>query len=125
MSGMNKNPLNKGVLMENGVGIVTVTPEMVEERANELAAIAGRIPPQASVVDFEHAKRELTGEPDTDVQAAILQSIPESLRWDPVPGSSPEVQAQANFVTLSNEDDGFTYAMDKFVLPIATSVSTP
>jgi hypothetical protein len=103
---MNKNPLNKGVLMENGVGIGTVTPEMVEERANELAAIAGRIPPQASVVDFEHAKRELTGEPDTDVQAAILQSIPESLRWDPVPGSSPEVQAQANFVTLSNEDDG-------------------
>jgi len=115
--------------MENGVGIGTVTPEMVEERANELAAIAGRIPPQASVVDFAHAlahaKRELTGEPDTDVQAAILQSIPESLRWDPVPGSSPEVQAQANFVTLSNEDDGFAYAMDKFVLPIATSVSTP
>ena len=83
MGRMNKNPLNKGVLMENGVGIGTVTPEMVEERANELAAIAGRIPPQASVVDLEQAKRELTGESDTDLQAAILQSIPESLRWDP------------------------------------------
>jgi Cof subfamily protein (haloacid dehalogenase superfamily) len=39
--------------------------------------------------------------------------------------ASPEVQAQANFVTLSNEEDGFAYAMDKFVLPMATSVSTP
>jgi hypothetical protein len=27
------------------------------------------------------------------------------------------VQAQANFVTLSNEEDGFAYAMGKFVLP--------
>ena len=39
--------------------------------------------------------------------------------------ASPEVQAQANFVTLSNEEDGFAYAMDKFVLPMTTSVSTP
>jgi Cof subfamily protein (haloacid dehalogenase superfamily) len=39
--------------------------------------------------------------------------------------ASAEVQAQANFVTLSNEEDGFAYAMDKFVLPAATSVSTP
>jgi Cof subfamily protein (haloacid dehalogenase superfamily) len=39
--------------------------------------------------------------------------------------ASAEVQAQANFVTLSNEEDGFACAMDKFVLPAATSVSTP
>jgi Cof subfamily protein (haloacid dehalogenase superfamily) len=39
--------------------------------------------------------------------------------------ASAEVQAQANFVTLSNEEDGFAYAMDKFVLPVAISVSTP
>jgi Cof subfamily protein (haloacid dehalogenase superfamily) len=39
--------------------------------------------------------------------------------------ASPEVQAQANFVTLNNEEDGFAYAMDKFVLPMATSVATP
>lgn len=39
--------------------------------------------------------------------------------------ASPEVQAQANFVTLSNEEDGFAYAMDKFVLPMAASVATP
>jgi Cof subfamily protein (haloacid dehalogenase superfamily) len=36
--------------------------------------------------------------------------------------ASAEVQAQANFVTLSNEEDGFAYAMDKFVLPSAASL---
>ncbi len=38
--------------------------------------------------------------------------------------ASPQVQAQANFVTLSNEEDGFAHAMEKFVLPRATSAST-
>ena len=85
---MNKNPLNKGILTENAIGIGTVTLEMVEERANELAAIAGRVPPQASTIDYEEARRELTGESNIDVQAALLESIPESERWDPVPGST-------------------------------------
>ena len=85
---MNKNPLNKGILTENASGIGTVTPEMVEARARELAAIAGRVPPQPSQVDYEQAKRELTGEPELDAQEAALESIPESERWDPVPGST-------------------------------------
>ena len=85
---MNKNPLNKGILTENGSGIGTVTPEMVEARARELAAIAGRVPPQPSKVDYEQAELELTGEPETDVQEAALELIPESERWDPVPGST-------------------------------------
>jgi Cof subfamily protein (haloacid dehalogenase superfamily) len=36
--------------------------------------------------------------------------------------ASPQVQAEANFVTLSNEEDGFAYAMEKFVLPTVTSI---
>ena len=39
---MNKNPLNKGILTENAVGIGTVTRGMVQERAVELAVINGR-----------------------------------------------------------------------------------
>ena len=39
---MRKNPLNKGIIMENAAGIGTVTSEMVEARARELAAINGR-----------------------------------------------------------------------------------
>src|SRR5450759_1840803 len=85
---MNKNPLNKGILTENAVGIGTVTPEMVEARARELAAIAGRVPPEPSEVDFEQAKRKLTGGAEMDLRQAALESIPESERWDPVPGST-------------------------------------
>lgn len=85
---MNKNPLNKGVLTENSIGIGTVTAEMVEARARELAIIAGRAPRQPSRIDYEQAKRELTGEPEMDVQEAALELIPESERWDPVPGST-------------------------------------
>jgi hypothetical protein len=40
-----------------------------------------------SKADLEEAKRELTGEPDTDPKEAALESAPESERWDPVPGS--------------------------------------
>jgi hypothetical protein len=50
---MEKNPLNKGVLTDNGSGIGTVTPDMVEVRASELATIAGRIPLEPSEKPWE------------------------------------------------------------------------
>ncbi len=53
---MKKNPLNKGILTENAIGIGTVTPQMVQARARELAVIAGRVPPQPSQVDYQQAK---------------------------------------------------------------------
>lgn len=84
---MNKNPLNKGVLTENASGIGTVTRDMVETRAKELATIAGRVPLEPSETDFEQAKRELTGEPEMHVQEAALESIAESEGWAPVPSS--------------------------------------
>ena len=39
---MRKNPVNKGIIMENAAGIGTVTSEMVEALARELATINGR-----------------------------------------------------------------------------------
>lgn len=85
---MGKNPLTKGVLTENFVGIGTVTRAMVHARASELAMIAGRTAQHVSQAEYEQAKRELTGESDIDRQEALLESIPESKRWDPVPGSA-------------------------------------
>ncbi|MBA3833310.1 MAG: hypothetical protein H0X34_15740 [Chthoniobacterales bacterium] len=85
---MNKNPLNKGILTENAVGIGTVTPEMLEARARELALIAGRVPVQPSEVDYEQARRELTGGTEIDEDVQILEALPESERWDLVPGSA-------------------------------------
>ena len=60
---------------------------MVQERAVELAVINGRSAQDASETDYEQAKRELTGGPELDAEETALESIPESERWDPVPGS--------------------------------------
>ena len=85
---MKTNPLKQGILTENSAGIGTVTRKMVRERAIELAVINGRAAREVSKSDWDQARRELTGEPDTDPKTAALESAPESERWDPVPGSA-------------------------------------
>ena len=99
---LDKNPLNKGVLTENFAGIGPVTRGMVHARAKELALIAGRPATKVSQLDHDQAMRGLTGEPDIDPQAAMLESIPESERWDPVPGSAGH---QAPESPSEDEDD--------------------
>jgi len=85
---MKKNPLNKGIIMENADGIGTVTPAMVEARARELAIIDGRDSSKPTEADYQQAKRELTGEGEIDSQEENLESVPESEGWDIVPGST-------------------------------------
>ena len=75
-------------MTENSAGIGTVTHKMVQERAVELAVINGRSAQDVSKADWEQAKQELTGDSDTDSNEAVLESAPESERWDPVPGST-------------------------------------
>ena len=97
---MNTNPLNKGVITENFVGIGSVTREMVQARAVELAIIDGRTAPDVSQADWDQAKRELTGEPEMERREAMLEAVPESERWNPVPGSTGHKAP-----TSSDEDD--------------------
>ena len=85
---MTQNPLSKGVLTENDTGVGLPTREMVQARSRELALIAGRVPPHVTQADYEQAKRELMGEPDIDRQEAMLESLPETNRSDPMPGST-------------------------------------
>jgi hypothetical protein len=85
---MNKNPLKDGVISENSTGVGTVTHKMVQARAAELAIIDGHLSHDATASHFAQAKRELTGVPDTDPNDSILESAPESERWDPLPGST-------------------------------------
>ena len=97
---MKQNPLTKGVLTENFTGIGTVTQEMVLKRARELALINGHSSDHVSKSEFEQAKRELTGGSDTDPKDAGLESVPESGRWDPVPGSTGQKAPES-----SDEDE--------------------
>lgn len=85
---MKANLLKEGALTENSVGIGTVTPKMVRERAIELSVINGRSAQEVSKTDLEQAESELTGLPDKVSNETILESAPESERWDPAPGSA-------------------------------------
>ena len=85
---MKTNPLKDGVISENSAAVGTVTRKMVQARAAELAIIDGHLSHDATESHFAQAKRELTGVPDTDPHDAILDSAPESERWDPLPGST-------------------------------------
>jgi len=92
---MKKNPLNKGIIMENADGIGTVTPAMVEARARELAVINGHGSSGPTKADYQQAKRELTGEEEIDPQEKNVEFGPESEGWDPVPGSSGRQAAES------------------------------
>ena len=85
---MKTNPLKEGAITENSAGLGTATRKMVRERAFELAAIDNRSPQEVSQSDWEQAKSELTGAPVQDAKEALLESAPESERWNPVPGST-------------------------------------
>jgi len=99
---MKPNPLTKGVLTTNAAGTGPVTREMVHARTRELALMAGRVATDVSQADYEQARRELTGESDVDRQDAILDALPETKRWDPVPGSEGR---QAPESPSEDEDD--------------------
>lgn len=53
-----------------------VTPDMVRSRTVELALSAGRSALEIRQLDYERAKRELTGEKDFDRQLAMLYAGP-------------------------------------------------
>ncbi len=89
-------------MTENSAGIGTVTRKMVRERAIELAVINGRSAQEVSKSDREQAKRELTGDPDPDPKEEVLESAPESERWDPVPGSTGH---KVSVASGDDEDD--------------------
>jgi hypothetical protein len=80
---------NLGIIAERLSGVGTVTREMVEQRAREIAVINGRSAQHYRQDDYTEAQRELTGsggsEDDTD-------GYPEdSSRWDGVPVVRVEV----------------------------------
>jgi hypothetical protein len=99
---MNTNPLKQGALTENSEGLGTVTRRMARVRAMELAFIDGRSAHEVSKSDWDQARRELTGRPDEDPKQTVLESAPETERWDPVPGSAGQ---KAQVSSSEDEDD--------------------
>ena len=62
------------VLREMSTTVGPVSRERVHARTQQLALLAGRLPPQVSQTDYEQAKREITGETEPDRQNAALDA---------------------------------------------------
>ena len=56
----------------NSAGPCSAARSLLHARARELASVAGRASPDVTQRDYERAKREVTGETDTDRQDARL-----------------------------------------------------
>lgn len=97
---MNENPLSKGMIEESSLGIGEISQEMVDDRAEELALIAGR---PVTEEDNEQALGELTGEDGLDEKQAFLESVSEDQRWNPIPGSTGH-QAKESASEDENEE---------------------
>ncbi len=99
---MKIDPPHEAAMLINFTGIGTVTRKMVRERAVELALINGRSKQDVSASDWGQAKRELTGESDMGPNEAVLESAPQSDRWDPLPGSTGDI---VPLPSVDDEDD--------------------
>lgn len=84
---MKKDQIEEGKISEHSRGLGTPTPEMVRERARELAEINGRSPDQVLESDLEEAWRELTGRGDAPHEEQDSDTIIASSQWDPAPGT--------------------------------------
>lgn len=100
---MKNNPLIRGIIEENAAGVGEISSEMIEARAKEIAIIAGH---PMNKEDFSQALRELTGGSDIDAKQAMLESVSEDERWDPVPGSTGHQAPE--MITDGEDDDGLS-----------------
>jgi hypothetical protein len=87
-----------GKVTEHAHGLGTVTPEMVTQRAHDIALINRRPDNKPTPEDWQEAKRELTESGPSG--ADPLDQIPVGKRWDPVPGSPPR---KANNIPADDE----------------------
>jgi hypothetical protein len=94
---MKENRIEEGRFTEHAHGLGTVTEQMVQARARELAVIAGRDEHHVLDSDIEEARRELTGEERLTPEPTPAEQLGEDKRWDPYPESvgheAPKVPA--------------------------------
>lgn len=79
---MKENRIEQGRFTAQGHGLGTVTKEMVQKRAREIALINGR--EQMLDSDFVQAKKELTQEEHLTPEPSAAEKVPEEDRWEPV-----------------------------------------
>ena len=101
MEPMETNEENEDARPEQPSAAGTPTTKMIKDRAIEIAWMNGRGASELKPADYVAAKLELTGEPAVAPDETVLEDVPESKRWDPVPGST----GQKAPVTPSVDED--------------------
>lgn len=79
-----RNQISEGKVAEHSRGLGTVTPEMVSQRAHEIALINSRPDDKPTPEDWQEAKSELTA---GHTMHDPMEDVPASKRWDPAPAS--------------------------------------
>ena len=97
---MKNNPLKTGTIAIDSKGVGTVTPKMVKKRAKGIAEMNDSSGNDATRANTSEARRELSGEGDTDPKEEFLESIAEADRWNLPAGS-----AGKKVIPTGNEDE--------------------
>jgi hypothetical protein len=84
---MKQDQIEEGRFSKSGEGLGTVTKRMLRKRAAEIAVINGRDSKHVLDSDIEQARRELQGEERLYPLSTAEEKLPESKRWEPVPGT--------------------------------------
>jgi hypothetical protein len=71
-----KSPEQKARIILHDEGAGVPSPDVIEQRARELAVIAGRAASEYTDEDFRQAKRELMQEPQPDDEAMEEAALP-------------------------------------------------
>src|SRR4051812_13102902 len=82
-----REPIGQGKITQHGGGVGTVTREMVQKRARELAISDGRSASEVTSSDWEQAKRELSGAAGSATVQDDVEEATSSMEWDPAPGT--------------------------------------
>ena len=85
---MKQNRIDEGRISDRGKGLGTVTEEMVEQRAREIAVINGREARNVLDSDIDQARRELLGQERLNPSPTGAELVPEEDRWIPEGGST-------------------------------------
>src|SRR5687767_9573981 len=82
-----KQPISHGRITQHGAGLGTVTPEMVQRRAREIALSDGRRGNEVTSADWEQARRELLGANNPPIAESDVEEASSTTGWDPAPPS--------------------------------------
>ena len=96
-----REPITHGRINQHGAGLGTVTPEMVQRRAREIALSDGRAGNEVTSADWEQGRRELLGASNSPNAESDIEEAGSTTGWDPAP---PSIGHRADTQEVDDEE---------------------